>query len=203
MAKKKDGTSCVDIIKTLFTKYPICDEMKPHEIINFYYEKYQTEFPNNNSVNGTIFENLLLIVFTRAGISPIYYQAKMALVPNVDFDMVLYNRKTPVAISAKTSLRERWKQADIESMALKYVHRKAKCYLLTLSKTEVATRRKEENSYVGIDEFVIANEPEFDTWLEEIKTIAFRESESIDLIENAVVAKRDATKLKEILGIEF
>lgn len=200
MAKKDEEKVCARTIKELFKKYPISDEMKPHEIVDFYYTKYQTEMTSNNSINGKIFENLLLIVFLREGITPIYYQAKMALVPNVDFDMVFYNRKTPVAVSAKTSLRERWKQADIESMALKYVHRKAQCYLLTLSKKEVEVRRKEENSYVGIDEFVLANEPEFDEWLERIKAIPFRESETIDLIENADVARRDESILNELLG---
>lgn len=195
--------SSKQIIKELFKKYPLDDKSKPHEVISYYYEKYQSDFPNNNSINGTIFEDLLLIVFIRAGITPIYYQAKMALVPNVDFDIVLYNRKTPVAVSAKTSLRERWKQADIESMALKYVHRKAQCYLLTLSKKEVETRRKEENAYVGIDEFILANEPEFDEWLERIKSIKFGESESIELVENAATSKRDANNLKEMLEIEF
>ena len=193
---------CNSIINELFTKYPLTDKMKPYEIIGKYYDRYKSEYVPNNSLNGSIFEYLLLIVFLREGITPIYYQAKLTFVPNIDFDILFYNRKTPVSVSAKTSLRERWKQADIEAMAMKYVHRKAQCYVLTLSEKEVITRRKEDNSYVGIDEFIIANKPEFDDWLEKIKKINFKESEQIEIVENASNSKMDSAKLNSLLGFK-
>lgn len=89
--------------------------------------------------------------------------------PNVILDIVLYNRKSLITISAKTSLRERWKQADLEAMATKYVHREARYYVVTLSEKEVQARRKEQNSYMGIDKFILAHLPEYDALVETIK----------------------------------
>lgn len=178
-------TSNNDVIKQLFENNPIDSSFTSGELINFYYKKYLELFGSNNSRNGTILEELIVIALLRAGISPIYTQATMAFVPNVIFDILIYNRKTPVCISSKVSLRERWKQADIEAMALKYVHRKAKSYVFTLSESEVKARRKDENSYVGIDEFILANSEEFDDLIKELREIEFTESESIEIIHQA------------------
>ncbi|MDE3964295.1 hypothetical protein NUQ38_09885, partial [Glaesserella parasuis] len=111
-------------------------------------------------------------------------QAELAFVPNVILDIVLYNRKTPITISAKTTLRERWKQADLEAMATKYVHREALCYVVTLSENEVLARRKEENSYMGINDFVLAHTDEFNQLVEKLKQIQITESESIKIIQS-------------------
>ncbi|MDE4002532.1 hypothetical protein NUS44_08615, partial [Glaesserella parasuis] len=108
----------------------------------------------------------------------------LAFVPNVILDIVLYNRKTPITISAKTTLRERWKQADLEAMATKYVHREALCYVVTLSENEVLARRKEENSYMGINDFVLAHTDEFNQLVEKLKQIQITESESIKIIQS-------------------
>jgi hypothetical protein len=48
----------------------------------------------------------------------------------------LVANRRPICISAKTSLRERYKQADFEAIALKYVHRKALSFLVTLEENE-------------------------------------------------------------------
>lgn len=190
-------TSNTDIIRELFKKYPINSNLSSGQLVKFYYDKYLEIYGSNNSRNGTVLEELITISLLRAGISPIYTQATMAFVPNVIFDILIYNRKTPICISSKVSLRERWKQADVEAMALKYVHRKAKAYVLTLSENEVRTRRKDENSYVGIDEFVLANTDEFDNLIVELQEIAFTESETIEIITDAKQRKVDLQSIND------
>ncbi|MDH2998200.1 hypothetical protein A1D22_09885 [Pasteurellaceae bacterium LFhippo2] len=180
---KNNKQSAVEIVKELFKDYPISREMTPSQFIDFYWNMYQVNYSRDNSINGAIFEQLLVISLLRENISPVYTQAELAFVPNVILDIVLYNRKKPITISAKTSLRERWKQADLEAMATKYVHREAKCYVVTLSEKEVQARRKEQNSYMGIDQFVLAHTTEYDRLIEEIKQIAITESESIKIIQ--------------------
>lgn len=72
--------------------------------------------------------------------------AKVAFVPNVIYDLMFYtSERGPICISAKTSLRERYKQADLEAIALKYVHRKALSYLVTLQTNEAKIRMKRNN----------------------------------------------------------
>ena len=58
-----------------------------------------------------------------------------------------------------------------------------KCFVLTLSKKEVGSRRREENSYMGIDDFVLADTEEFDVLVSMLKKIKISESESIKIIE--------------------
>ena len=149
-----------------------------------------------------MFEQLIILSLLRENISPIYTQAKLAFVPNVNLDIVLYNRKTPITISAKTTLRERWKQADLEAMATKYVHRQAKCYVLTLSESEVSARRRDSNSYMGIDSFVLAHTEEYDNLIEELKSIHISESESIRVIETDQRIYNQDT-IQEIYEISF
>lgn len=177
-------TKVADIVRKIIRNYPINQEWKSSEFISFYWNIYTSEFESNNSVNGGVFEQLLVLALLRENISPIYVQAELAFVPNVILDIVLYNRKTPITISAKTTLRERWKQADLEAMATKYVHRDAQCYVVTLSESEVVARRKEENSYMGINDFILAHTSEFDMLVEKIKQIQITTSESIKIIQS-------------------
>ncbi|MFA9487548.1 MULTISPECIES: hypothetical protein [unclassified Mannheimia] len=178
------GTKVTDIVRKIIQKYPINQNWKPSEFISFYWSVYTSEFDSNNSVNGGVFEQLLVLALLRENISPIYVQAELAFVPNVILDIVLYNRKTPITISAKTTLRERWKQADLEAMATKYVHRDALCYVVTLSESEVVARRREVNSYIGINDFVLAHTSEFDLLVEKLKQIQITTSESIKIIQS-------------------
>ncbi|HHK5989113.1 hypothetical protein ACTHSQ_09635 [Neisseria sp. P0009.S008] len=190
------------IVKELIHNYPIQPNWLASEFIRNYWEKYKEEYENNQSINGGVFEQLIILSLLRENISPIYTQAKLAFVPNVNLDIVLYNRKTPITISAKTTLRERWKQADLEAMATKYVHRQAKCYVLTLSESEVVARRRDSNSYMGIDSFVLAHTGEYDTLIEELKLIHISESESIRVIETDQRIYNQDT-IQEIYEISF
>lgn len=172
------------VVKEMLAGPPVAAECSASGFIRHYWQIYKNHFSDNRSVNGGVFEQLLILSLIREGISPIYTQAQLAFVPNVNMDIVLYNRKTPVTISAKTTLRERWKQADLEAMATKYVHREAKCYVLTLSEDEVAARRKEANSYMGIDRFVLAHTQEYDDLIAELKQIPISKSETVKIIQN-------------------
>ncbi|MGV6989692.1 hypothetical protein ACWA5Z_12515 [Testudinibacter sp. P80/BLE/0925] len=181
MPKNKDLIH-ITIIKEIIEKLPINENWKPSDFIKNYWTFYKDNYPNNPSINGTIFEELLVLSLLRENISPIYVQAKLAFVPNVILDIVLYNRKTPITISAKTTLRERWKQADLEAMATKYVHREAKCYVVTLSHNEVFARRNENNSYMGINDFILADTDDYDHLINKLKKLHFSKSEEIKII---------------------
>ena len=58
--------------------------------------------------NGQFLELLVQFVLCKNNILPFYKQAKVALVPNVNFDILVYTKEIgPVVLSIKTSLRER------------------------------------------------------------------------------------------------
>lgn len=163
----------------------------PHEYVQKFWNAYQSGTGKKASVNGKIFELIIETLLYREGILPYYIQAKAAFVPNVDFDVLLYAESEPVCLSIKTSLRERYKQADLEAVALKYVHRKAKCYLLTLEKNEASSvAAKIQNSEVlGLDGMIYCLSDELDSLIADLKQKSFTESEEVPVIEGQVVKK--------------
>lgn len=111
---------------------------------------------------------------------PFYFQASFVLVPNADFDIVLYHPKKPVVLSAKTSLRERYKQADLEGLALKQVYRGAESFLLTLSDEHTSVQQKiEEGEVGGLSACLRADTPYFDDLLQTLKSTEFQLVEMI------------------------
>jgi len=152
-----------------------------------------SRYPNEiRSLNGKIFEALLATIWFRSGISPIYVEAMLSFVPNVEFDFVAYSRENgPVILSAKTSLRERYKQADLEGMMVRQVHRRAKSYLVTLD--ENAARLVNEKivtgQVLGLDNVVVATSDGFDTLITELKELTFYEPEKIDVLKSKRLIK--------------
>ena len=102
----------------------------PHSLIHAFYSQYKNEHPNNPSINGKIFEWLVCETLKKENIVPFYYQVEFELIPDTCFDIVLYQKKYPVVFSVKTSLRERYKQADLEAFALRQVYRNSKSFLI-------------------------------------------------------------------------
>ncbi|MDN6392031.1 MAG: hypothetical protein L0J91_08920, partial [Lactococcus lactis] len=117
----------------------------------------------------------------------IYEQAEVAFVPNAIFDILLYSSEQVFTLSLKTTLRERWKQADLEAYAVKNVLKSSKSYVITLSQREVEARRKQAKNkkdfYNGLDGFVIATNTEFDDLISELKKYKFTESDTISIIK--------------------
>lgn len=159
------------------------------KFISDLWDRYEA---NSVSMNGAVFEGLLATILYRSGVLPLFVQAKLSFVPNVDFDFVAYSREFgPVILSAKTSLRERYKQADLEGMMLRQVHRRSKSYLITLNAKEAKSVNKKIQTglVLGLDKVVVATEPSFDELIDELKTMHFYRPDKIDvLISSRVIS---------------
>lgn len=167
---------------------------RPSDYVSFFWSKYQEHSTNNGiNVNGKIFEYILATLFIREGLLPLYVSAKVAFVPNVIYDMMFYtDERGPICISAKTSLRERYKQADLEAIALKYVHRKALAYLITLNTVEAAgVKAKIKSGHViGLDDVIVATSADFDKLIVELKEFNISEPPTVKVLNsNQVVTK--------------
>jgi hypothetical protein len=120
----------------------------------------------------------------------VYLSAKVAFVPNVIYDLMFYStERGPICISAKTSLRERYKQADLEAIALKYVHRKALSYLVTLGAREAAgvKAKIKTGDVIGLDDVVVATSPEFDDLIRELKNYVFIDPPTVKVIQSTQI----------------
>ena len=138
-------------------------ELKPSEFIKKYWKRYKNQFESNQNINGKVFEELIAIALIRSNILPFYMQASVAFIPNVNYDFIIYSKvQGPIVLSAKTSLRERYKQADLEAAALKYVHRKSESHVLSLNSNEIEVRQRNMDGIMAIDTFVDARSSDFD-----------------------------------------
>ncbi len=145
----------------------------PQDYIRQYWDKYLSTGSHNNSFNGNIFELVIHTLLYRKGLLPFYTQAKVAFVPNVKFDTILYTQARPISLSLKTSLRERYKQADLEAIALQHVHRRAESYLLTLDsdEAELCKEKIKSGDIIGLNEIIDCNTSDIDNLINELRQI--------------------------------
>jgi hypothetical protein len=97
------------------------------------------------SMRGRWLEWAVLLALGEKELTPAYWQAEFAAVPGNFSDVLLWSKEYgPVILSCKTSLRERYKQADLEAVALRQHFQNARCFLITLDddKLHVARIRK-------------------------------------------------------------
>lgn len=156
-----------------------------------YIKKYWTalEKADKPTLHGNTFEYIIYSLLFRENIRPFYTQAKVAFVPNVNFDTLLYNQYAPVSLSLKTSLRERYKQADLEAVALRYIYRRAKSYLLTMDTREANVQKAKIKSgdIMGLDEIIDCNTDDINRLIANLKSMQFTTSIKIDTVEGNLI----------------
>ncbi len=186
--KSKSST----VFESLFEKdFLHIDYSSPKDYIGQYWDAYQKTEETNNALNGNVFELIINTLLYRENLLPFYTQAKIAFVPNIEYDTVLYTPSQPIALSLKTSLRERYKQADLEAIALKYVHRQAKCYLLTLNSEEANDNKAKikNGDIIGLDKIIDCNSDDINILINELHSIQneLSISSKIDIIEGNLI----------------
>lgn len=187
IAKKESATTRLfdSLIKgQTFVTLP---KMTPQEYIKKYWDALDKQA--KPTLHGNVFEYIIYTLLYREKITPFYTQAKVAFVPNVNFDTLLYCQSTPVSLSLKTSLRERYKQADLEAIALKYVHRKSKCYLLTMDTKEANVQKAKilSGDIIGLDEIIDCNTTDINKLITDLKNIHFTTSKQIDIVQGNLI----------------
>ena len=110
----------------------------------------------------------------------------MEFVPLAIFDLMVYTEEIgPVVLSLKTSLRERYKQAEFEAQALKSVHRLARTFLVTMDTPGEVSRVNleiKQGVISGMNGVVIANRVEFDKVVKDIKSWGVIMAPSVPLV---------------------
>jgi hypothetical protein len=195
-----DSTKAGTIFEAIIPDFRKIEYEKPSEYIKICWDKYLTYTDKNNNLNGKIFEYILATLCVREGLLPLYLSAKVAFVPNVLFDILFYcAERGPICWSVKTSLRERYKQADLESTALKYVHRKSLSYLITLEAKEAKSVKEKIRlgDVIGLDDVIVATNPEFNELVQDLKKYRLAEPPTVTVItsnQNITASKVEALK---------
>ena len=179
----------------------MCKTMNSVDYVKECWEKYECykreNFSNERNcqaLNGKFLEQIIYTLLYKENIMPFYTQAKMAYVPDADFDVIIYNDNTPVCLSIKASLRERYKQAALEGFALKLVHRNAKVYLLTLDGEEAERQNEkiERGIVFGLDKIVDCFSSDLDALITELKQMSFKKAEPIQPITGGCLVESEA-----------
>lgn len=188
------NTLSLQIVRKLTERYNYKDK-KYSQIIAELWERYQKENKSNNNLNGAVFEELIGYTLTLAGCMPFYMQARVAYVPNVNYDFICFDQAMgPISLSAKTSLRERWKQADLEAVALKYVHRNARSYLITLDSAVIQTRLDKIGDCMGLNDFILADSERYDKLIAELQKRKLSKAGVIEVISSNTVIEESNCK---------
>jgi len=172
----------------------------PSEYVKICWDTYSKVSDMNSNLSDNIFKYIIATLCIREGIVHFHPNAKLLFGPNVIYDLMFYSAESgPICWSVKTSFRERYKQTDLESIALKYVHRKALSYLITLEKTEAKSVKAKikTGDVIGLDDVIVATEPEFDVLVSELKSFKFEKPPTVEVISsNQIVTLEKVATLK-------
>lgn len=126
---------------------------------------------SDNSSRGSAFEFLIAFTLMRENISPFYYQVEFSNIPWAEFDILIYTKEIgPIVFSCKTSLRERWKQAEFEAQLLRRDFPESRSFLITMDPKESSVANKIKNGpKTGLEKVMRSNQPAFDRIIQEIK----------------------------------
>jgi len=163
------------------------DFASPSFVVNEMWRRLADAEEYNRNMAGSFFEYLIAVILSQRRITPFYMQASLAFIPNVRYDLVLYSvEHGPICLSLKTSLRERYKQADLEGIVLKNVHRRSLCYLVTLDETEAhnVNRKIANGEVMGIDQVVLASSKQFDEMIPELSKLTLQMAGTVPLIKS-------------------
>ena len=166
-------TSNQKLIATIKGIQPTLEHF-PYNSASLYTDKLWKLFDkeiSDNSARGTAFEFLIAFTLLRENISTFYYQVAFNNIAWAEYDILVFTEEIgPIVLSCKTSLRERWKQAEFEAQLMKRDFPKSRSFLITMDPKESSVANKIKNGpKSGLEKVMRANQPAFDRIIEEIK----------------------------------
>tara|TARA_Y100000385_G_scaffold48843_1_gene45319 strand:+ start:491 stop:1033 length:543 start_codon:yes stop_codon:yes gene_type:complete len=161
-----------NIYQDLFQKHNL--ETRPYKRPQDYvddlwniYETYASSRNLNNNVPGSALEVIVGFLLDREGIQ---IERMDELVPNVRFakpDFLIRSNGIHVVLSLKTSLRERWKQADWEAIRIKKNYPQTKNYLIVNSKQD-AKSMKSKIPHLDLEDCFYIRSNKFDVLIQSL-----------------------------------
>lgn len=160
---------------------------QPSKYVEYIWNKAEKDERLTRDVRGKFFELVIASCLIKSNILPFFWQAQLEFVPLANFDLVVYTEERgPIVLSLKTSIRERYKQAEFEAQAMKDVHRRAKNFLVTMEKDEALSLQTKIDSGVlsGIDGVVVANEKSLDELVKLLKSLSIVDTPVFSAVKN-------------------
>ena len=150
----------------------------PSQFFNTFWKKYEKFKKNykkikgkeiNNSYNGQALEIILAYLFTREEIQIEKMDENLNDVKYVKPDFLLKSSDNQKCfISAKVSIRERWKQADWEAIKYKERYPSAKCFLIMNDKKEYKGIKSKIKD-LDLDDVILASSSDLNNLIKTIR----------------------------------
>lgn len=161
------------IYKDCFSKHSISQYGQSYSdaknfFIHFWsiFENYSLSKSLNNQVPGDAFEIIFAFILDYENIEIFSMDEQVKGIDFVKPDFI--TKKHHHFISCKTSLRERWKQADWESMRFKKIYSKSKCFLLTNHYKEYLSL-KNKITKLDLDEVYFAGSDDINLLIKQLR----------------------------------
>ena len=180
-----NSSRAIDTFDSICPNFYDIQYTTPSEYMSYLWAQYRTIENTANSVNGKIFEYMLISLFIRERIFPFYYQTQITFVSNVNFDFFIYTEEGPITLSVKTSLRERYKQAVLEADTMLDVHRNSLNYLVSLDNQALATvnDKMERREIISLAGAIYTFSEDFDRLIYFIKSRRMTMAPNFNLVQ--------------------
>ena len=125
--------------------------------------------------SGDVFELMIATLLYHSGISVFYRHATIKFLEHTDFDLLLWDEQNaaPVLLQCTSTLRERFRLADLESFRSKSFYPNAKTYLLTMDYRDTA--RLTDYKFDSLDRLIYAGDRALDELFEYLRSRTFSE----------------------------
>lgn len=135
------------------------DVMKPY---GSYVSDLWAEAKRLGADSGPLFEMIIGSVIFSAGVSSFYRKTALARVPELEVDFLLLSedKESPVCIQLTSTLRERYKLADLQAFKIKHYYPGAHVALLTMDSKDVA--RRDPSELKSLDDLIDAGTKSLD-----------------------------------------
>lgn len=173
VAKSTTNKKAVDRLLKIQPNLDLVDYPSPSKYFANTWKAISSGRGFSRNMSGECFELIMACILIKEGITPFYMQAEVQFVPDARFDILIFTEEIgPIALSLKTSLRERYKQAELEAISLKSVHRKAQTFLITNNEIEARQNQKrvDQGVFIGIQKVLIPQSPALDELVSYLKT---------------------------------
>ena len=122
--------------------------------------------------SGPLFEMLIASVFISAGFLPFYQKAELKFAGKIESDFLFWDERTesPVCIELTSTLRERYKLADLQAFKVKANYPKAKFFQLTMDYKDVSRRSPED--FESLDGLIFPGSGDIDKVLSSVATLS-------------------------------
>ena len=121
--------------------------------------------------SGPLFEMLIGSVFIAADVAPFFRRAELANARKIECDFLFWesSSEVPICIELTSTLRERYKLADLQAFKIKANYPNGKFFQLTMDYKDAS--RRSNKDFESLDGLVFAGSPQFESVISAIRKL--------------------------------